>query len=73
MCDSKGYSVSETVLKKVEILIEKTKNADEIKFGNARGVRNIFEKIEMNQMSRLAKLTEISNEDLQTFLEDDIA
>jgi stage V sporulation protein K len=73
MCDSKGYSVSETVIEKVEKFIEKTKNADELTFGNARGVRNIFEKIEMNQMSRLAKLTEISNEDLQTFLEDDIA
>jgi SpoVK/Ycf46/Vps4 family AAA+-type ATPase len=72
LCESKGYFVSESVLQKVEKLIDTTKKADELTFGNARGVRNIFERIEINQMSRLAKLTEISNEDLQTFLEIDI-
>ena len=72
MCNSKGYIFTENILSKVKVLIATTKAKDDTTFGNARGVRNIFERIEKNQSSRLYKIKDyISNEDLQTILEED--
>lgn len=66
MCESKGYIISGGVLDKVKELIDLKKANDPQSFGNARGVRNIFEKIEINQMSRLGIKSEITNEELMT-------
>ena len=39
-------------------------NCDGISFGNARGVRNIFEHILVSQANRLAALERVTREDL---------
>ncbi|WP_312280160.1 AAA family ATPase [Oscillibacter sp.] len=39
-------------------------NADSISFGNARGVRNIFERLLVNQANRLAAMETVSRDDL---------
>ena len=72
MCVSKGYIISEGILDKVKELIDFKKANDPQSFGNARGVRNIFEKIEINQMSRLGIKSEITNEELMTITIEDI-
>ena len=41
-------------------------------FGNARGIRNLFERAVTAQANRLATDPEITKEDLMTFTADDI-
>jgi hypothetical protein len=40
-------------------------------FGNARGVRNIFEKMVMNQANRLVEIEEPTREQLMTLTGED--
>lgn len=47
-------------------------NTNSISFGNARGVRNIFEQILVNQSNRLAGLESVSREDLMKITPQDI-
>ena len=49
------------------------KSEDDIKgFGNARGVRNTFEKVLIHQANRLAAMQELTKEDLMQLTEADI-
>lgn len=41
-------------------------------FGNARGIRNLFEKIVMNQANRLVKLDQPTREDLMQICKEDV-
>ena len=41
-------------------------------FGNARGVRNLFEHILVAQNNRLAKMEQVTREDLMQILPDDV-
>ena len=41
-------------------------------FGNARGVRNLFEQILTAQANRLAKMEHFTKEDLMTLTRDDV-
>ena len=47
-------------------------NADGVTFGNARGVRNLFEQILTAQANRLAKMEHFTKEDLMTLTRDDV-
>ncbi|MBQ7465069.1 MAG: AAA family ATPase, partial [Oscillospiraceae bacterium] len=47
-------------------------NADSDSFGNARGVRNIFEHILVAQNNRLAAMEKVTKEDLMKITEDDV-
>ena len=47
-------------------------SADGDGFGNARGVRNIFEHILVAQNNRLAKMESVTREDLMTLLPEDV-
>ena len=47
-------------------------NTSSIAFGNARGVRNIFEKLLVEQANRLSALPEITKEQLMTITEEDV-
>ena len=47
-------------------------NTSSIAFGNARGVRNIFEKLLVEQANRLSTLPEITKEQLMTITEADV-
>jgi len=73
MCASRGYLLENDVKDKVRTLIEKEQNVKGADFGNGRGVRNIFERVEMNQSDRLArKRKEPSDKELLTFTLQDI-
>lgn len=47
-------------------------NADSIAFGNARGVRNIFERLLVNQANRLAAMETVSRDDLMRITPRDV-
>ena len=47
-------------------------NTSSISFGNARGVRNIFEKLLVEQANRLSELPEITKDQLMTITEADV-
>ena len=71
ICQKHGLMVSESAIIKLKEIISEQ---DDIgKFGNARGIRNIFDRAIINQANRLTKLKKISNSDLSTLIEDDIS
>lgn len=73
ICNAKGYECDAATLEKVKALIDQERMKDEKRFGNGRGVRNLFEKIEMNQANRLGKMEEEpTDEDLVTLLLEDV-
>ena len=57
------YKLDEDARKAVRLLIAE-KNTAPVSFGNARGVRNLFEQILTAQCNRLAALETLSREDL---------
>jgi stage V sporulation protein K len=70
-CQDNGYLIDERVLSVFsELVAEFTDRIGEL--GNGRFVRNIFDRCIANQCNRLAASTELSPEDLKTFLADDI-
>lgn len=58
----------EKVSDTLELLVEKRDDS----FGNARVIRNLFEKCTQNQANRIIKLKKISKKTLKTFKEEDI-
>ena len=51
----------------------KAANTSDTSFGNARGVRNIFERLLVAQANRLAGKGDVTRDDLMTITEDDVA
>lgn len=47
-------------------------NTSSISFGNARGIRNIFERLLVAQANRLAESDQLNKEDLMTITKDDV-
>ena len=62
-CKKGCYQLTEEVRKAVRLLIAE-RNTDSVSFGNARGVRNLFEQILTAQCNRLAALDPLTKEDL---------
>ena len=67
----KGYTLSPEAEPLVRDYIAE-ESADGDGFGNARGVRNIFEHILGAQNNRLAKMESVTREDLMTLLPEDV-
>ena len=67
----KGYILSPEAEPLVRDYIAE-ESADGDGFGNARGVRNIFEHILVAQNNRLAKLDTVTRDDLMTLLPEDV-
>ena len=67
----KGYTLSPEAEPLVRDYIAE-ESADGDGFGNARGVRNIFEHILVAQNNRLAKMENVTREDLMTLLPEDV-
>ena len=66
------YKLNESAEEKLHLLLRQ-KIADKQKdFGNARYVRNLFEKVIENQAVRLAKAGDISKADLTVITQDDV-
>ncbi len=66
-----GYELADGAREEVRAFIEK-QNVDPITFGNARGVRNLFEQVLVAQANRLASETEISREILTQITPEDV-
>ena len=72
MCDEYSFSLNENALKivneKIRLMVE-MKNEN---FANARDIRNLFEKIVMNQAVRINSMNDPSKQDMMLITEEDI-
>lgn len=73
MAKNAGLQIEEEAQKKVLFMLEHKKEEEWKDFGNARGVRNLFERFIMNQANRLVMLQEPTREDLVTIRPEDVA
>ncbi len=70
-CKKGSYRLADGVEAEIREFIDE-ENDDGITFGNARGVRNIFEDVLTEQANRLAALDEFTKEDLMTITQADV-
>ena len=70
-CKKGCYTLAEEAEEQVRAYIQE-ENDGGISFGNARGVRNLFEKILVQQANRLATQENVSREDLMTITVEDV-
>lgn len=70
-CKKGCYELADDAVDAVRACIEAA-NVDSETFGNARGVRNVFEKVLTAQANRLAAMTSVTREDLAAILREDI-
>ncbi len=70
-CEQNGYTLAEDARPILRDVI-KLESMDIKGFGNARGIRNLFEKTVTAQANRLAFDPEITKDDLMTFTADDV-
>ncbi len=70
-CKKGCYQPEEDTRQLVQEFIAE-ENADSIAFGNARGVRNIFERLLVNQANRLAAMETVSRDDLMKLTPRDV-
>lgn len=66
-----GYQLAEDARAALSTILEEA-GADKIAFGNARGVRNLFEKAVSRQANRLAALPNVSKEELVLLTKEDL-
>lgn len=72
MCQDKGYRLTDAAKNKVRKLIMKSFGTDAAKFGNGRGVRNLFEKVYMRQANRLGAKEYVTEAELTIFEAEDV-
>ena len=70
-CEQNGYTLAEDARPLLREVI-KLESADVKSFGNARGIRNLFERAVTAQANRLAMDSGITKKDLMMFTTDDI-
>ena len=70
-CRKNQYALDETAKDAVRALIDET-NTNSIAFGNARGVRNVFERVLVEQANRLSTLDNPTKEDLMAITPADV-
>ena len=66
------YKIKRDAFEKLQTVIEKAVATKDKHFGNARYVRNLFEKVVQNQANRLAKMDTIDNDELSIITLEDI-
>ena len=70
ICRKHGFVASESAIKLLRQILSNNKDPD--RFGNARGVRNVFDKAVLNQANRIMKLKKVKNSDLSTIIAVDL-
>jgi SpoVK/Ycf46/Vps4 family AAA+-type ATPase len=70
-CRKNQYTLGEDVKEAVKALIEEA-NTNSISFGNARGVRNVFERVLVQQANRLSTLENPTRDDLMAITTADV-
>lgn len=71
-CKKGCYSMDDAAKEAVRQYIEEASSQDAISFGNARGVRNLFEKVLINQANRLSQLDSVDREQLMAITAADV-
>ena len=71
-CKNADFIISEDAKEKLADTFDLLVDKKDESFGNARVVRNLFEKCVQNQANRIIKLPKISKKTLKTFTEEDI-
>ena len=71
-CKKSDFTISEEAKEKLNDTFDLLYSKKDEGFGNARVVRNIFEKCVQNQANRIIKLKTISSEILKTLTEEDV-
>ena len=66
------YKIKRDAFEKLQNVIESAVASRDKNFGNARYVRNLFEKVVQNQANRLAKMESIDNDELSIITREDI-
>ena len=66
-----GLCIEEGAVEKVREKLQSMTPEEKVDFGNARGVRNIFERMVVNQANRLVLLEEPTREELMNIVEED--
>lgn len=66
------YKIKRDAFDKLQNVIERARFSRDKNFGNARYVRNLFERIVQNQANRLARMNTIDNDDLSIITIEDI-
>lgn len=72
MASNAGLTVEQDAKEAIGYRLEQMNPEQKEEFGNARGIRNMFEKIVMNQANRLISQPHPTKEMLMTILKDDI-
>ena len=70
-CGKGSYELEEAAAQQVRELIAR-ENRDPVSFGNARGVRNLFERVLVCQANRLAAQESVTREDLMRLTAEDV-
>jgi len=70
-CRKGCYELDDAAKEAVKVQIDKENN-NSISFGNARGIRNIFERVLVAQANRLAAMENVTREDLLKITAEDI-
>lgn len=73
MAENAGLQIEEEAKRQVLLMLEHKKQEEWKDFGNARGIRNLFERFIMNQANRLVMLQEPTREELITIRPEDVA
>ncbi len=71
-CNKSSYQLEEKAKDALKAYFLTKSLEDPIAFGNARGVRNTFEKVLVNQANRLAAQEKVGREDLMQLTEADV-
>lgn len=72
MVEKAGMEIEKEAENNVLELLENMKPSQWKDFGNARGIRNLFEKFVINQANRLVKLDNPTKKELMTIIADDV-
>ena len=70
-CKNAGYQLEESAKERLKVIL-KEESEDNIGFGNARGVRNLFEQAISRQANRLAKQDVITRDELMALKAEDL-
>lgn len=71
-CEKAGLTIEEEAINKVKLDFECLSDHKKDSFGNARGIRNVFEKILVHQANRLMSLLRPSKEQLSCITQKDV-
>ncbi len=72
MATEAGFCLTEGAKEKVEQMLTKMDDTAQKEFGNARGIRNLFERLVSNQANRIIAYNSQSIKDITVITEDDV-